>query len=76
MKCSRPLIAAGASPFALKQKDQKFKTEKTFHAQASSRPGFPSGLCPLFILLFALLVMSFALGIGTDIGNEAKAGVV
>jgi len=30
MMYSRPLIAAEASPFVLKQKDQKFKTEKTF----------------------------------------------
>ena len=35
MKCFRLLIAAGASPFVLKQKDQKFKTAE----KASLRSG-------------------------------------
>jgi len=40
-----PLIAAaGASPFVLKQKDQKFKTEKSFSAQGKTPwPAFPPG---------------------------------
>ena len=47
-----------ASPFVLKQKDQKFKTEKTFCPQASSRPGFPSGVCALGCFAPILIVIA------------------
>ena len=43
MNYSRPLITAGATSFVLKQKDQKFKTEKTFCPQVQLPARFSVG---------------------------------
>jgi len=43
MKYSVPLIAAGATSFVLKQKKQKFKTEKTFYPQGQLPARFSVG---------------------------------
>jgi hypothetical protein len=46
-----PLIAAGASSFVLKQKNQKFKTEKTFCPQGQLPARFSVGPLRAFLLV-------------------------